>query len=147
MSLERELRKKYKLLEESWVKKEVNEDAPVAPVAVGGTATPEVAQFKNKLGAPVAPNAPGALKEAPSGELFGDKKADNMYRGLSQMIDTAFEALTDNDAAMDVFKSVIEKCQHKIMEIQKGFNANESASPSSMNRIEQASPEDSENKS
>lgn len=219
MSLDREIRKKYQLLEESWAKakKEVKEDAVAAPTA-GGTVSPPKGQFKNKLGLgeaspgndPNAPHitekdgkfyvvytvnygeyeeeneegpfedidaaqefldgsfppdqstradlpapswrrdpseagmaadistghpmdqyeegrgAPGALKEAPTGEIFGDPRVDAMYRGVDQQLDRAAGVLAGKESATDFFNSIIEKCK-TLLGVKKGLNANESA--------------------
>lgn len=126
-----DLRRKFELLEESWakkatkkevvkeeVKKEVKtEDAvPVAPAGPGaGTSTADVALVKTKLGQkPVHEK----IKEA-TAEVFGDKNADNMFAGISHMIDVAAEKLYGDEVYVDFFKSLWEKCRAKVDSFQK----------------------------
>lgn len=121
-----DFRRKFELLEESWSKKtekkvevkkeevnkeEVKEDA-VAPVAApgAGTSTSNIALVKTKLG-----QAPchQRIKEA-TAEVFGDKNADNMFAGISHMLDVAAEKLYGDEVFVDFFKSLWEKCKAKV---------------------------------
>lgn len=126
-----DLRRKFELLEESWAKKATKkevvkeeekkevktEDAvPVAPAGPGaGTSTADIALVKTKLGQkPVHEK----IKEA-TAEVFGDKNADNMFAGISHMIDVAAEKLYGDEVYVDFFKSLWEKCKAKIDSFQR----------------------------
>lgn len=123
-----DFRHKYELLEESWNAKKklvekktveakvepekVEEDAVAAPAAApgAGTSTSNIALVKTKLG-----QAPchQRIKEA-TAEVFGDKNADNMFAGISHMLDVAAEKLYGDEVFVDFFKSLWEKCRAKV---------------------------------